>query len=271
MRILRNDGISVVALVIILLLLSTLGISLVSLIITKQKSALLPLKSTQAFYVAQAGIEYAIRYAANDPNFDPDVSFSVTESLGAGSFSVTYDEVNRSITSTGTAGTAKRVITLASFPVYVAGGVITLDPGNAPYTAPVLPALPGGPVLPALPVIPLLIFNVCVPTLNNYDCDVYIFQIDLAKEGGTKAARLNKMEIGGTVVWTGNKVDVSTDPDSPTTFPFDQYTMAPGAALDKIEVQATAEVSGTWHLTFHYSRQTDLSDPETSTITFIIS
>jgi len=38
----------------------------------------------------------------------------------------------------------------------------------------------------------------------------------------------------------------------------------------KIEVQATAEVSGEWHLTFHYSRQTDLSDPETSTIPFII-
>ena len=264
MRILRNDGISIVALVIVLLLLSTLGTILVSLIITKQKTMLLPLKSAQAFYVAQAGIEYAIRYANdNEPNFwtDPKIIFpdppnALTKSLGPGSFNVTYS-ADESITSTGTTGTAKRVITLASFPTYVVGGEVTLDPGNPPYQDPA----PGEQK------------NVNVPTLNNYDYDIYIFRIDLAKEGGN-TVRLNEIRLGVTTVWTGNKVDVSTDHNSPTLFPFNQvlyYTMAPGAGLDGIEVQATAEISGTWYLTFHYSRQTDLSDPETSTMTFVIS
>ena len=256
MRILRNDGISVVALVIVLLLLSTLGTVLVSLIITKQKSALLPLKSAQAFYAAQAGIEYAIRYY-NDTVFDPVANYSIgTKNLETGSFSVTYDpdSVEQSITSTGTAGTAKRVITLASFPTYiVAGGGITRDPNQSPYQD----TAPGEQK------------NVCVPTVNNYDYDVYIFQIDLAKEGKHQA-RLNQVKLGGTIVWTGDKVVAS---DSPTAFPFNQvayYKMAPGVALDKIEVQATDEVSGKWRLTFHYSKQTDLSNPKTSTITFVI-
>ena len=255
----RNDGISVVALVIVLLLMSALGFVFSSLIITKQKSTHLPFRSTQAFYVVQAGIEYAIRYACdNQSDFwkDPDNIFPVAQSLGAGSFNVTYN-ADESITSTGTAGIAEREITLASFPSYVAGAEVTLDPGNPPYQDPA----PGEQK------------NVCVPTLNNYDYNVYIFQIDLAKEGGNPA-RLNEIKLGGTTVWADDQVDISTNSDSPTLFPFNQvayYTMAPGAGLDGIEVQATAEVSGTWHLTFHYSKQTDLSDPETSTMTFIIS
>jgi len=259
----RNDGISIVALIIALLILSTVGFVFSSLIITKQKSAPLPLRSAQSFYLAEAGIEYAIRYANdNEPDFwtDPKIIFpdppdTLTKSLSPGSFNVTYD-ADESITSTGTAGIAKRVITLASFPTHVVGGEITLDPGNPPYQD----TAPGGQK------------NVCVPTLNDHDYEVYIFQIDLAKEGGNPA-RLNQIGLGGTTVWTGNKVDVSTDHNSPTLFPFNQvpyHTMAPGAALDGIEVQVKAEVSGTWYLTFHYSKQTDLSDPEMSTITFVI-
>ena len=255
----RNDGISFVTSILDQFLMSSLGFVFSSLIITKQKSAHLPFRSTQAFYAAQAGIEYAIRYACDWEDFEPNSSFSVTNSLETGSFSVTYDPVEQNIISTGTAGTATRVITLASFPLYVAGGGITLDPDpeNPPYQDPAQGEQK----------------NICIPTLNNYDYDIYIFQIDLAKEGG-KAASLDQIRLGGTTVWTGNKVDVSTNPDSPTPFPFNQvpyYTMAPGGSLDRIEVQAKAKVSGTWHLTFHYSRQTDLSDPETSTMTFVIS
>lgn len=255
----KNDGISVIALVIALLLLSSVGFVFSSLIITKQKSAPLPLRSAQAFYLAQAGIEYAIRYTADnytDFQADPDNIFPLQKNIGAGSFNVTYD-AGDNITSNGTAGIGQRVITLASFLAYVAGAGVTLDPGNPPYQDPA----PGKQK------------NICVPTLNNYDYNVYIFQIDLAKEGA-KRARLEKIRLGDTTVWIGNKKDVSTNPDSPTLFSFNQvtyYTMVAGAWLDGIEVKAAAEVSGTWHLTFHYSKQTDLSNPETSTIIFVIS
>jgi len=255
----RNEGISVVALMIVLLILSTVGFVFSSLIITKQKSAPLPLKSAQAFYAAQAGIEYAIRYTADNYGlFQANSANIFPKSVVAGSFNVTYNATANSITSTGTAGTAQRVIMLASFLSYVESQGVTLDPANSPY-----PGTGGGGDQK----------NIYIPTVNNYDYDVYIFRVDLAKEGGNPA-RMNEIELGGTTVWAGNKVAVSTNPDSPKPFPFNQvsyYAMAPGASLDRIKVQATSEVSGTWHLTFYYSRQTDLSDPETSTITFVIS
>jgi Tfp pilus assembly protein PilX len=257
----RNEGISVVALIIVLLLLSTIGFVFSSLLITKQKSAPLPLKSAQAFYSAQAGVEYAIRFTANNCELfqaNPANIFPITKSVGAGSFNVTYTEDNNSITSTGTAGTAQRVITLASFLSYLVSQGITLDPENSPYQG----TGGGGDQK-----------NIYIATVNNYEHDVYLFRIDLAKEGGNPA-RMNEIRLGNTTVWTGNKVNVSTDDDNPTPFPFNQvtyYTMAPGTLLDRVQVQATAEVSGTWCLTFHYSENTDLSSPETSTITFVIS
>ena len=173
-------------------------------------------------------------------------------------FEVSYDAGNNTITSTGTAGTAERETTLASFTAYIQGEGFTLDPGTLPYQDPGT----GGDQK-----------NICIPTINHYDNDVYIFRMDLAKPEGNPA-RLNEIKFGDTRVWKGNKVNVSTDPDNPTPFSFNQvsyYTMAPGTLLDRIEVQATAEVSGTWQLTFHYSKKTNLSDPETSSMTFVIS
>jgi type II secretory pathway pseudopilin PulG len=258
----RNDGVSVVALIIVLLLLSALGVVFSSLIITKQKSAQLLLKSAQSFYLAQAGIGYAIRYTAEhygDFQADPASVFPVTKTVGAGSFNITYNEGENNITSTGMAGTAKRVIILASFRSYLASPQgITLASGTPPYQG----TGTGGDNK-----------NIYIPAENNYDYDVYVFRMDLAKEGGN-TARMNVITLGNSTVWTGNKVEVSSNPDMPTPFPFNQvayYTMAPGVLLDRIQVQATSEVSGTWHLTFHYSAQTDLSGPETSTIIFVIS
>ena len=256
----KNDGISVVAIVIVLLLMSTLGFVFSSLIITKQKSAHLPFRSAQAFYAAQAGIEYAIRYACdNQSNFwaDPANIFPLTKNLGAESFTVTYN-ADESITSTGTAGTAEREITLASFSTYVTGGEITLDPENSPWQD----------------SDPAQQKNIWIPTMNYSGDNIYIFRIDLAKEGGN-TARLNEIRFGDSVVWTGKKVDVSTNPDSPTPFLFNQvpyYTMFTGEGLNAIELQSTAEVEEIWwYLTFHYSRQTDLSDPEASTMKFFVT
>jgi len=289
LKTMREKGVSTVALVVVLLVMSALGFVFSSLIITKQSSAHLPLRSAQAFYAAQAGIEYAIRYTAdNQAAFwaDPDNIFPIPLgnppiSVGAGSFNVTYDQAAKSITSTGTAGTATRVIILsslfpcayaddgdypqtgteviilASFPSFVAGGAVTLKPGEPPHQQ----VSHGGDQK-----------KIEIPAVNDTDYNIHIFRIDLAKEGKHQA-RLNQITLADTTVWTGNKVNVSTDDDNPTPFPFNQvayYTMASGALIDIIEVHATSEVPGTWYLTFHYSKQTDLSSPETSKVTFVI-
>ena len=282
-KIMSEKGISIIALMIFLLLTSVLALVFSSIMTTKQKSARLPYKSAQAFYLAEAGIEYAIRDAYDhELEFwaDPANIFPVNKSLGAGSFNVTYDEQTKGITSTGTVGGAKRIIRLGSlFPCayadngdyphtgneviilakitsFLAGGVVTLEPKNIPYQ--------GGPPFSGNQK------NIYIPTLNDTEYEVHIFNISLANQG-RKQARLNKIELGDTTVWTGNKVEVSENPDSPTPFPFNQvgyYTMDPGKLTDTITVQAQDEVSGTWYITFHYSKQTDLSKPDTSKAKF---
>jgi len=231
MRILRNDGISVIALVIVLLLLSSLGAILTSLIITKQKSALLPLKSSQAFYAAQAGIEYAIRYA-NEHNFDPDGDFSVpVTDLETGSFSVVYDPAEQNITSTGTAGTATRVITLASFPSYVAVGGITLDPGNPPYNQ-------GDK-------------KITIPIRNNTGSTLYIFQIDMAKDLG---GELKEIKFDNTKVHDED-INIGSDHSDPTPIDFSEesyYVLLPaGTTSNEFKFDNKVAID-TYTVIYHY-------------------
>lgn len=59
----NSKGISVIFLVIAMLLMITIGYVFSYLIPTKQKSVIFPIYSTQAFYLAQSGVEFAVRFA----------------------------------------------------------------------------------------------------------------------------------------------------------------------------------------------------------------
>ena len=153
----------------------------------------------------------------------------------------------------------KRVITLASFPTHVTGGEITLEPGDSPWED----------------TNPALQKDIRIPTVNYSDENMYVFQIDLCKDGGSEA-RLRQIEVGGTIMWksTPPGIAISTDYNKPTPFSFlpNYFNMVAGGVLDGIELQSTNEVEEIWwYVTFHYSRQTDLSDPETSTMKFFVT
>ena len=62
-NLMNSKGISVLFLVIAMMLMVTIGYVFSYLIPTKQKSVKFPIYSTQAFYIAQSGVEFAIRYA----------------------------------------------------------------------------------------------------------------------------------------------------------------------------------------------------------------
>ena len=262
---LNNKGVTLITLIIAITIFAIFITVFSYVMVAKHGSSALYVQSTQAYAVAQAGIEYGIRYAIGDDDgvaffADPASLFPVTDKdFGDGSFTLIYNDPDNpnALTSKGKVGVAERVIILQNFASWVTGGAITPVPGgDIPYQDPV----------------PAEQKNIVVPTLNNYAYDIYIDKIELAKEGGNPA-RLDQIKLGGTTVWTGNKVNISTNSDSSTLFSFNEvayYTMASGASLDRIEVQATSEVRGTWYLTFWYSKQSDLSDPQSSLITFTI-
>ncbi len=62
-NLINSKGISVIFLVIAMLLMVTIGYVFSYLIPTKQKSVVFPIQSTQAFFIAQSGVEFAVRYA----------------------------------------------------------------------------------------------------------------------------------------------------------------------------------------------------------------
>jgi len=94
----NSKGISVLFLIIAMLLMITIGYVLTYLIPTKQKSVVFPIQSTQAFFIAQSGVEFAVRYAQvngwtttallNNLN---GIQRNLGSGIGSGRFTLTYN------------------------------------------------------------------------------------------------------------------------------------------------------------------------------------
>ena len=130
-----DRGISVLFLVIALLLLTSVGYVLSYLIPTKQKTVIFPIHSAQSFNIAQAGVEYAIRYSSdqgwrtaadivrlNNPGVNQ-------RNLGLGRFTLVYDAGADRLTCTGevTGSDARRTVRVDNFTPFLR---LILDPAS---------------------------------------------------------------------------------------------------------------------------------------------
>jgi hypothetical protein len=116
----NSKGISVIFLVIAMLLMVTIGYVFSYLIPTKQKSVVFPIQSTQAFFIAQSGVEFAIRYAQVN---GVGTLNGMTRPLGNGQFSLTYSGSGTgTLTSNGQVptGTTRRSIQISNFTSFLA-------------------------------------------------------------------------------------------------------------------------------------------------------
>ena len=118
----NSKGISILFLVIAMLLMITIGYVFSYLIPTKQKSVVFPIQSTQAFFIAQSGVEFAVKYAITQtPPWTTPAQLngldSMTRTLGAGRFILDYDSTNNRLISVGEVpiGTGRRRIVVSSF------------------------------------------------------------------------------------------------------------------------------------------------------------
>ena len=125
-NLLNSKGISVIFLVIAMLLMITIGYVFSYLIPTKQKSVRFPIYSTQAFYIAQSGVDFATRYASDqgwrgatdNGVFDINRLNGISRSLGNGTFTLAYNNASGDIlTSTGqiTGSSENRVVRVSNF------------------------------------------------------------------------------------------------------------------------------------------------------------
>jgi hypothetical protein len=108
-HILKNSkGISVLFLVIAMMLMVTIGYVFSYLIPTKQKTSSFPIHSIKAFYLAQSGVEFAVRYSiatwgANATPAELNGLDNLTRNLGdrGGYFILDYDRPTNKLTSRG--------------------------------------------------------------------------------------------------------------------------------------------------------------------------
>jgi hypothetical protein len=121
-NLMNSKGISVIFLVIAMLLMVTIGYVFSYLIPTKQKSVVFPIQSTQAFFIAQSGVEFAVRYAdTRTPPWTTPAQLNgldtMTRTLGAGRFILDYDFANNRLISVGEVpiGTQRRQIVVSNF------------------------------------------------------------------------------------------------------------------------------------------------------------
>jgi hypothetical protein len=126
--ILNPRGLSVLFLVIAMMFMVSIGYVLSYLIPTKQKSVKFPIYSNQAFFIAQSGVEFAVRYASDqgwrgttDGIFDLNRLNGISRPLGNGTFTLTYNNALGDIlTSTGqiTGSSENRVVKVSNFTLF---------------------------------------------------------------------------------------------------------------------------------------------------------
>jgi hypothetical protein len=100
----NSKGVSILFLVIAMVLMITIGYVFSYLIPTKQKSVSLTIHSTQAFFIAQSGVEFGVRYAVSQ-NWLTPASLNgldgLQRNLGRGGFTLDYDRNTNTLTSIG--------------------------------------------------------------------------------------------------------------------------------------------------------------------------
>ena len=118
----NSKGISVLFLIIAMLLMVTIGYVFSYLMPAKQKSVIFPIQSNQAFFIAQSGVEFAVRYACGNGWTTTTLLNNlngITRNLGSGRFSLTYDfaTYGDKLISVGEVpiGTQRRKIVVSNF------------------------------------------------------------------------------------------------------------------------------------------------------------
>jgi len=136
-KFMNSKGISVLFLVIAMLLMVTIGYVFSYLMPSKQKSIIFPIQSTQGFFLAQSGVEFAVRYA-QDQGWTTTASLNslngMTRNLGSGRFTLTYiyGTYGDTLISIGEVpiGTERRRITVSNFTSFLQTQALIIDPGS---------------------------------------------------------------------------------------------------------------------------------------------
>jgi hypothetical protein len=211
MKIVFTDkGMSLIILMGIIVAVGIMGAGIVSFMDVKQRSYPVAVKSYQALSLANAGVEFAIRYKTENPGafLNPANPLlpgnAITINFGEGRFTVQYlgnpPTSNYALKSTGECGVGKREVRIEKFAGYSQGGGLVLSPlvnATCQQPVPVRGCLNADCTTVSCPGGASANRSVSIPMTNLFDNTIYIRYIELNRNGGSTSNRLRNIYLGG--------------------------------------------------------------------------
>lgn len=302
-----EKGVSLIILIVTIVLLGILGVGLVSFMSSKWRGYPVEVRSYEALNIANAGVEFAIRYAyerreeffqhpynvipMHRPEDGPCSPSSFKKGkIGRGEFLISYNTDSNELRSCGISGIARREVRLRHFAGYLQGG-ISLVPGTGPYRG------AGHQEDP---------HKIFIPLLNNQDRPLYVFKIhlNLQDKSGHNADYVQEItfrsngssttvydytsdgtcrnesicpECGDAPCKEGGKgieIPEPNDPYGDATLIFNRvqyYRLPLGISTEIIEFKSAAN-KGTYNMKVFWVPEDnpDFQNPQVSTISFVI-
>jgi hypothetical protein len=197
-------GFAIVILVIIMIIVGIIGVGLVSVMGAKQKSYPFQAQSYKALMLANAGVEYAIRYGKDHLSDSPSplatggaLRNGIAKAFGGGSFAVQYYYTATgvypafSLRSRGAVGNVQREVVLTGFPGFALGSGLVLSEEL------------GGPPPDTHSK------DTTIPITNLYDQNLYVKYMTLRATPHGNIDRLERVTLNGTVVYNASVVPTS--------------------------------------------------------------
>ncbi len=104
-KISNNKGLSLVAVVIVMLIAASLALLAASFMSSGNISAITDMQGEQAFYIANAGMESYLELLQNDSNWSTPPTVFTNQAFGAGTFTITY--ANQAVSAIDVTSTGK--------------------------------------------------------------------------------------------------------------------------------------------------------------------
>ncbi|MCX5813435.1 MAG: hypothetical protein NT178_12975 [Proteobacteria bacterium] len=203
-----DKGMTLIILMGIIVAVGIIGAGIVSFMDVKQRSYPVAVKTYQALNLANAGVEFAIRYKTENPGafLNPANPLSpgnaITINFGEGRFTVQYlgnpPTSNYALKSTGECGVGKREVRIEKFAGYSQGSGLVITPiVDATCQQPVQGCLDANCNTISCPGGELASRSVSIPMTNLFDNSIYIKYIELNRDGGSTSNRLRNIYLGG--------------------------------------------------------------------------
>jgi hypothetical protein len=292
-----DKGMSLIILMGIIVAIGIIGAGIVSFMDVKQRSYPLQAQSYQALNLANAGVEFAVRYAydryaGSKQSAQDSLGSPKTISFGSGNcgtFTIQYlGGADYTLKSLGVCGNAQREIRINKFAGYVQGnGLILTEVVNSAY-----PPIQGCYTYCPGPANK----NASVPLTNTFGQDIYVKYIEIMLEPDQGSTNLvSGLYLDGTLVYdpatdttnpnymkqgqddyiclttpAGNGCSAPAVTPAKIPYAFNLNLIIPPGSSTQILYFKSASISGTFTIKLYYDFDSNYNNLQSATMSFTI-